>query len=246
MKPIIGITTNYVDDDKFFMDLGLGALGQSYSAVAVDYFDAIKEAGGIPIIIAPTYDTDYLDSVLNLCNGILITGGNDINPLLYNKNNNSKVGRVLNIRDKSDFYLTEKCIEKDIPLLGICRGIQVLNVVQGGTLYRHIDTNKLLDHSAVNSYKSIISHFIDVEKDSFLYEAFKTTRIGVNSFHHQGIKKLGANLKSIAKSEDGLCESVQMENKKFIVATQFHPEMMFEDEKLYLEIFKLFINACIN
>lgn len=246
MKPIIGITTNYVDDDKFFMDLGLGALGQSYSAVAIDYFNAIKEAGGTPIIIAPTSDTEYLESIINLCDGILVTGGNDVNPMLYNKENNSKIGRIIRVRDESDFYLTKKCIEKDKPLLGICRGLQVLNVVQGGTLYRHINTDNLLDHSAVNSYKSLTAHYINIEKESILFEAYNTNNLEVNSFHHQGIENLGNELRAIAKSKDGLCEAVQMENKKFIVATQFHPEMMFEDEKLYLEIFKLFINACIN
>ncbi|NMW84400.1 gamma-glutamyl-gamma-aminobutyrate hydrolase family protein [Peptoniphilus sp. AGMB00490] len=244
MKPIIGITANYIDDDKFFMNLGLGAIGQAYSALAIDYSKAINHAGGIPIIITPTYDTEYLDSIINLCDGILVSGGNDVNPLLYNKDNNSKVGRVLKIRDESDFYLTKSCIEKDLPLLGICRGLQVLNVVQGGTLYRHINTDKFLDHSAANSYKSLVSHYINIEKYSLLYEAFQKTKIGVNSFHHQGIEKLGNNLKSIAESRDGLCESIQMDNKKFIVATQFHPEMMFEDDNLYLEIFKLFVNSC--
>lgn len=244
MKPVIGITSNYIDDDIYFFKQGLGALGQEYSAVAVDYLNAIIYAGGVPIVIEPSYDKEYLKDILEIVDGVLVSGGNDVESLRYGENSSSKIGRIFRIRDESDLFITNYAIENDMPFLGICRGLQVLNTAMNGTLITDIKPGKYIDHSAVNSEKYIKAHSVNIEKDSILYEAYKEDRVLVNSFHHQGINKLGENLRAVARSDDGLCEAVEMSDKNFVIATQWHPEMLFEDDKVHGEIFKRFIKAC--
>lgn len=246
MKPIIGITSNYVDDDVYFLNKGLGALGQDYCAVAVDYLNAIIYAGGVPIVIEPSYDEQYLRDILNIVDGVLVTGGNDVESLRYGVNSSSKIGRVFRIRDESDLFITNYAIDNDMPYLGICRGLQILNTAMNGTLITDIEPGEYIDHSAVNSEKYIKAHSVNIKRDSILFDAYKKEKVFVNSFHHQGINKLGENLRAIASSDDGLCEAVQMDDKRFVLATQWHPEMLFEDDEIHGEIFKKFIEACKN
>ncbi len=246
MKPVIGITSNYVDDDVYFLNKGLGALGQDYSAVAVDYLNAIIYAGGVPIVIEPSYNENYLRDVLNIVDGVLVTGGNDVESLRYGVNSSSKIGRVFRIRDESDLFITDYAINNDMPYLGICRGLQILNTYMNGTLITDIEPGKYIDHSAVNSEKYIKAHSVNIKRGSILFDAYKKEKVFVNSFHHQGIDKLGENLRAVASSDDGLCEAVQMDNKRFVLATQWHPEMLFEDDEIHAEIFKKFIEACKN
>ncbi len=244
MKPIIVVTSNYIDNDEFFVKLGLGAYKQDYLAVANDYFNAIIESGGVPVAISPNKDKEYLDSILEICDGLLVTGGNDVDSLLYNERPIKELGTIIESRDFSDIYLTKKALEKNIPFLGICRGIQILNVACNGSLIQDIPSEGYLDHTILSFDKWKEVHSLKLEENSKLREIYGKDEIYVNSFHHQNVKKLGFGLKSVAISEDGLCEACEYEKNDFALAVQYHPEMMFEKNKDHLKIFKAFVQAC--
>lgn len=244
MKPLIGVSSNLVEDDNFFISQGLAARGQNFAAVANDYTDAVFAAGGIPVIIPPTDDEEYLKEVLKRLDGIVLTGGNDLDPALFGERPSSKLGMVIEVRDSSDLFIARYALEKQIPILGICRGLQIINVALGGKLIIDIPSEGYLDHTIVSIAKYKEVHSVKLERNSKIYDAYGKEEIRVNSLHHQGIKELGNGLRCIGWSEDGICEAVELEGNQFVLGTQWHPEMMYSKNEVHLEVFKLFIKAC--
>ncbi|HKL13755.1 MAG TPA: gamma-glutamyl-gamma-aminobutyrate hydrolase family protein [Halanaerobiales bacterium] len=219
-----------------------GVNGQDMTMCSSDYIKAIHKVGGTPIIISPILQDDYIDHVIELCDGILFSGGSDINSLYYGENP-GKSGRVVPERDQFEMKLLKKAYQKDMPLLGICRGLQLINVFLEGSLNQDIDLSKpnQQKHDILNLPKWHNIHKVIIEKDSFLFNAYKETEIKTNSLHHQSIKKLGNDLKVTARSSDHTIEGIEVTNKYFITAVQWHPEMMFAHSPLHLKLFKYFI-----
>lgn len=231
-KPIIGVTPLYDSDkDSVWMLPG--------------YLEGITAAGGIPIIL-PLYSSgEDLIKCARLCDGFLFTGGQDVSPGIYGEEKSEFCGEICNPRDKLETSLLGFALENDKPVLGICRGLQFINAFLGGTLYQDLDKfhPSFTCHHMEPPYDRAV-HKVRINKDSPLFDIIKTEELGVNSYHHQSVKKLSDKLSCAAVSEDGLCEAAFMENKKFVLAVQWHPEFSFKSDNASLNILKALINAC--
>lgn len=208
--PFIGLTGNFTD-----------------GAVTVNnpYYQSILRAGGVPVIIPPYENNNALLNTLDHLDGILFTGGADINPLFTKEEPVRELSNVNMQRDKQELLLARLAFDRQIPILGICRGIQVLTVALGGSIYQDIysQTDTHLKHSQQMD-RNYSSHTINIETDSILYKLFKTERLAVNSFHHQAVKEAGPHLKVTATAPDGIIEAVESNEYKSILGVQFHPE----------------------
>ena len=243
MKKIIGISVNSLRELSQ-KDVGeIGAEGQDWQLLASDYIRAIERNGGLPILIPNIKSIEDMSLILDKVDGLLLSGGHDVNPRIYKERNSGKAGNFDNLRDHQEIFMTEYALERDLPILGICRGLQILNVTLGGSIHQDLPSAGFPAHSLNNSLRNEPSHSLKIFEDSPLYEIFKRDEIWTNSYHHQGINELGKGLKKAALSEEGLIEAVYLEDKKFALAVQWHPEMMYDDDEMNL-IFKKFIEAC--
>lgn len=207
--------------------------------VPTDYCEAVKKAGGIPILL-PIGDKEAIEDVLEMVDAIIMTGGVDVNPLMYGELWHTTQGEADSMRDLFDIQLIQGAFEKDLPILGICRGCQIINVAFGGTLYQdNVEAGSHVSVHTQKNRKAYASHMIEIEKDSFLYDICGE-KYPVNSFHHQSVKQPGNGLKVVAKAPDGIVEAIQHETKK-VYACQFHPEMMHEKDAKMQEVFNYFI-----
>ena len=232
MKPIIGLVP-LIDEKKesFWMLPG--------------YMDGITEAGGIPVMLPLTHDEGEIEELLDHMHGILLTGGHDVSPALYNEEPLEECAQTIEERDRMEMILLKKTLERDMPVLGICRGIQFLNVFTGGTLYQDLPTQRptKTEHHQSPPY-DISVHEVTIKDDSKLFKLLGKSSIRVNSYHHQAIKDIGEDLKIMAISEDGLTEAVEMPDKRFVWAVQWHPEFSFRSDENSMKIFEEFIGNC--
>lgn len=230
-KPLIGIVP-LVDTER-----------ESYWMLP-GYMKGIEEAGGIPFMLPLTQDNLLIRQLVEICDGILLTGGQDVSPEIYGEEKMPQCGEISIERDEMERVLLEEAIEKDKAVLGICRGIQFMNAILGGSLYQDLPIQKPspLEHHQTPPYDKPV-HEVIIEKNSPVYELLKVERLQVNSYHHQGVKKVSEKLKVMAKSTDGLVESVYMPGKKFIWATQWHPEFSYKIDESSRKIFECFIKS---
>lgn len=234
MKPIIGLTSQYEY-----------AVGRNFNKLNYTYIDAIMKAGGVPIILPILTDEETVDRYIDMIDGLILTGGEDVSPLLFGEEPIKEVKNICYHRDEMEISIFNKAYEKGIPVLGICRGLQVFNVALGGTLYQdiHVQIPDALGHVSTYNIEGGY-HSINLTKGTMLYDIFKEEKISVNSQHHQSVKDLGRNLKVNAKSLDGVIEGVESTTDKFILGLQFHPEAMINPHKEFLSIFNYFIKFC--
>ena len=181
------------------------------------YIKSIEKSGGFPLIV----DVSFMPlekNILDIISGILITGGGDINPETYKERKKAETEGIDNERDLFEIQLAKIAWEKQIPLMGICRGIQVINVAYGGTLYQHLPNHKYNNN-----------HTVKIDKTSILYSAFGKEKLMVNSYHHQAVKKIPSTLKPTAFSpNDGTIEAIESTGNNFIMGIQWHPERMYD------------------
>lgn len=184
------------------------------------YVKEVMASGGIPLCIP-----SYADEIVETIDGLLLTGGFDIDPKFYGKKPHPKLGIVTLQRDLDEFQLVEKCLERNMPIFGICRGLQLLNVFFGGTLFQHIDAEyKTTIIHQQKEDRNISTHDVVVEKGSKFYSIVGEKKLAVNSLHHQGIREIGKGLKSVAFSNDELIEGIERNDYPFCIAVQWHPE----------------------
>ncbi|MBE6282501.1 MAG: gamma-glutamyl-gamma-aminobutyrate hydrolase family protein [Bacteroides sp.] len=210
-SPLIGLTGNFRDGD---------------CTLAEGYYQSVLQAGGTPIIIPPIDDTDALSTVLDTLDGILLTGGSDINPLYFGEDPIKSLHGINPRRDKQELLLVKLAVDRQIPILGICRGIQTLNAALGGTLYQ--DIHSQMDNTCIKHDqdldRSYASHIVEIVPDSLLYHIFGTDTLAVNSFHHQAIKEAAPGFRVCARSADGVIEAMESTCFKSIIGVQWHPE----------------------
>lgn len=238
MKPVIGVLCAFSGKPKGGCDW------DNYNYVEEAYVSKIKNSGGIPVLIPVRPNLiDDLDSLIERIDGFLFIGGVDVHPSFYNEEPHPKMFQFDLIRDEMEIALAKLCIEKNIPALGICRGLQVLNIAGGGTLYQDIPTqiNNAIQH-VQKTVESFPTHHIDVSKNSFLYDIFGEKGF-VNSHHHQCVKDLGEGFEIVAKSCDDITEAIIHKTNK-IIAVQWHPELLETEEAL--NIFRHFKDVIIN
>lgn len=237
-KPIIGIIPNMITIDSGSW------VGLKRISLVDKYVSSIELAGGLPIIIPLVEDIENITYLLDLCNGILISGGNDIHPIFFNDQPHKNIGDVNFKIDKFQIDLTKLALERNLNFFGICKGLQILNVACGGNIYQ--DLSEVHKETIVHQQKcdyNELWHKVKFNNNSILFNLFGK-EIWVNSYHHQAIKNLGENLKVTSTSYDGIIESVEMVDKDFVVGVQFHPELMVGSQYDMLKLFKEFVDKC--
>ena len=234
MKPLIGLTPQYGYSNN-----------KKITKINYSYIDAVNQAGGIPIVLPIVKDSDSIDRYIDILQGIILTGGEDAAPLLYGEEPLKEVDSICFERDDMELKIIKRAYEMGVPIFGICRGIQMINIALGGSLYQ--DIYKQIPNSIGHLAGASIEggyHTIEIERDSILYEIFKKEKIPVNSQHHQSVKTLGHSLKINALSIDGVIEGIESTNDRFVLGVQFHPEAMIEDREDSLDLFRYFISYC--
>ncbi len=215
-------------------------------SVGETYVRAVHEGGGVPVIIPPLLtEADWRPLLLRL-DGLLLTGGEDIAPLHYGEGPQSWLGGVDEERDASELGLVEQALALELPILGICRGQQLLNVALGGTLYQDITAqlSQALEHALVPGRPmERITHSVTIEPDSTLAEVLGGVEFGVNSAHHQAVRRPGEGLRVVARSEDGVIEGLELLDHPFCLSVQWHPEAMLKVNATMKPLFRALVVA---
>ena len=235
MRPLIGIPTRtYVD----------GAITRF--AVVSTYTRALELAGAAPIAIPLQLGEETLSTIYARLDGLLIAGGVDVHPSEFGEEVEPFCGEIDRERDVVELQLLRWAIQQDMPVFGICRGIQMLNVAAGGTLYQDIDAQveHALPHEHVKGDPyNRLTHSVDIDPQSQLARAFGTMRLDVNSLHHQSVKQVAPDFHIVARAPDGIVEGIERLNGSFAVGVQFHPEWLIDDDARMVELFKHFVDA---
>ncbi|MEN9225985.1 MAG: gamma-glutamyl-gamma-aminobutyrate hydrolase family protein [Thermostichus sp. HHBFW_bins_43] len=230
-RPLIGVTTRNRDDDGHFVAPGR-------------YVDAIRAAGGIPILFPPGESEPQV--LISLVDGLVLTGGGDLCPSTYGEDpGHPKVRYVNSERDQFEVALAEAVMAQGIPVLGICRGMQLLNVVSGGKLIPHVpDVYDELDHFNPEDRKPI-RHKVSLIRSTRLHQITGAEEISVVSWHHQAIRDVPKGWRLSARSTDELIEAIEHETHPWAVAVQWHPEFTFEEAE-HFRLFQEFVRAALH
>jgi putative glutamine amidotransferase len=208
---------------------------------------AIERAGGIPIIIPASVTMETLDAIYQRLDGVLLPGGGDVNPTIYGQEAHETLDTVDDARDAIEITLTRKAVADDLPIFGICRGIQVMNVALGGTLIQDIPS--MVDNAARHTIDKATEsrgktlHSVRIEEGSRLAHIMGQPIVSVNSIHHQALGDVAPGAQVTAYSEDGLKEGIELPEKHFAMAVQWHPEDMIEDDPRMQALFDGFVEA---
>lgn len=231
--PLIGITACHVTTKE----------GHPAVRILRAYVTAIADAGGVPLLIPPELDEPSWRTLLSHLDGVLFSGGADIGLDHFAGEPHPTVD-VEADRDAIELPLLRAAIEADKPTLGICRGLQVMNVALGGTLYTHIfdQLPNALQHDWHDQPRNTLAHPVRVEEGTRLAEVLGSPLVQVNSLHHQGIKDLAPGLKPTAYTSDGLVEGIELPDHRFALAVQWHPEWMTEHEEMR-RLFRAFVEV---
>jgi putative glutamine amidotransferase len=221
-QPLIGITSGVIENSTGVM---VHQLGEAYTR-------AILRAGGIPLVIPLGLDKPGLRALVQQLDGLVLSGGGDIDPGRFNGDPHPKIYGISPERDQLETSLVNIALELDKPLLAICRGIQVLNVALGGKLHTHIQDQ--MTHSLKHDWfpkfpRDKLAHTVSLKCESLLDQIYGTDEIQVNSLHHQGISKIGERLVATAFAPDGLVEGLEVLEASFAIGVQWHPECLPED-----------------
>ncbi len=244
-RPVIGIVTNFADQDVTIREV---------------FHKQVIDAGGTPLLIPPTTDTQVIVNILNRIDGLLLTGGADVNPLWEGEEPIHNMGSINNKRDLSELLTTRLAYNRQIPIFAVCRGLQVLAIALGGKVQQHIYDPYIVEETEekkLTRMKSVTTlrpaklkhdqsasfneptHSIKIAPDSVLYSIYKQEKIFVNSFHHQAVSMPGKRFKVTAYAPDGVIECMESAEFKPIMGVQWHPEWLEEDGQ---KLFKWFVN----
>lgn len=230
-KPWIGVTPLWDEDrDSYWMLPG--------------YLQGIEAAGGLPVMLPMTTDEEILRALVQRLDGFLFTGGHDVSPAVYGAAPTPQCGTPCPARDAMETRLLELTLAADKPILGICRGIQLLNACLGGTLYQDLPTDhpSTVDHHMTPPYDRAV-HTVTLVPGTQLAALLGAETLGVNSYHHQGVDRLAPGLQVMATAADGLTEAVCMPGKRFVWAVQWHPEFSYRTDASALAILRAFVAA---
>ena len=233
--PVIGISDLYKDENS--------------SAVPRSYVDAVLQVGGLPVVIPLMYDDEKITELLRTLDGIIFTGGEDFDPSYYNERPIPQMGKINAFRDEFDIKLLRLAVEQGVPVLGICRGLQLINITYGGSLYQDIST-QYHDNSIRHRQrqpKEDASHSVIVEDNTVFSEIVQQRMLMVNSSHHQAIKKVAPGFVVAGKSPDKLVEAIEkIDSKNWILGVQFHPEVRVTRDDAMRRIFQRFVDEASN
>ncbi|MGO8951364.1 MAG: gamma-glutamyl-gamma-aminobutyrate hydrolase family protein [Ktedonobacterales bacterium] len=209
------------------------------------YVQAVVHAGGAPVLIPPLADMQSLAAIRCQLDGLLLTGGSDLDPSLYGEAPTLQCKTSEPERDQLELELARWALDQGLPIFGICRGMQVLNVACGGNLYQDIpvELHSIIDHKPEGKARTHIAHDISIEPESLLARILGDDRAAVNSFHHQSVKRVGQGFSVIAAAEDGVIEAMEMRDVPFVLAVQYHPEELEASDPDNHRLFLAFVDA---
>lgn len=242
MKPVVGYTTYYVRSDEFDHKRVRGIRGQDMIMSTMDYSRALEMADMLPLAIPALENKEDLKLVVDRIDALLLTGGGDVKPKYYAEEEMKGFGKAEDKRDSQELMLLELAIKAGKPVLGICRGFQLINVYFGGNLIQDNFTylDKPLEHVRMDLPRNSKVHEVKFRSGSVFERIFGQDKIEVNSFHHQCIDRLGDGLNADGVSPDGIIEAISLDSNDNVFAVQWHPEMMLPDVKEQLVIFTHF------
>jgi putative glutamine amidotransferase len=236
-QPLIGISSGLIENSA----------GVQLNQISQAYINAILMAGGQPVIVPLGMEIKDLSAFLDRLDGVVLSGGGDIDPVRFGGESHPEVYGISPERDALEIALANDALTLDKPLLAICRGVQVLNVALGGKLHTHIEdqVEGCLRHDWFPDFpRDRIAHPVRLVCGSHLAQIYETEEIQVNSLHHQGVSELGEGLKATGFAPDGLVEGLEGTNTRFVLGVQWHPECLPNDTGSQ-KLFKAFIHACL-
>jgi putative glutamine amidotransferase len=239
-RPVIGIPCSMYPDSWYTPANGN----------AISYLRTIEAAGGIPALIHLTRDAQVIDMHYARCDALLFAGGEDVDPSFYHAARHPQLGNTNLLQDEVEIELARRAQADRKPILGVCRGLQLLNVAFGGRLYQDLPSEfaSPIDHNQSTNQldMSYLAHPISLHHDSWLAERLDTAELMVNTLHHQGLRDVAPGLRAVGHAPDGLVEAVEGSGSGFIVAVQCHPEELWEHtDRRWARVFEGFIeSAC--
>jgi putative glutamine amidotransferase len=234
--PLIGITTSELRNPREHVNRPESEPPMREMALGLTYPDAVARQGGVPVVIPPFASDASMRELLPRLDGIVVAGGPDIHPSLYGHEPSDALGPTEPILDGTEIALVRLALERRMPILGICRGMQALNVARGGTLVQDLP-----DHRQTEPGR-ITTHGVRIEPGSLLAAALGTTETQVNSFHHQAVDDLGVALRPVAWADDGLLEGIEATDRDWVVGVQWHAEGLV-DAREQQRLFDAFLEA---
>jgi len=225
-KPVIGLTT--------YLELVTQDVWHARAAFLPEpYMTSVTAAGGIPLLLPPQPAADdVVDAVLDRLDGLLLTGGLDVDPELYGADRHPLTDPARPDRDEWELALFRAAERRRMPVLAICRGLQLVNVARGGTLHQHLPDELGTERYCIGGGEYAINEVV-VDERSRLSELIGAGELDVHSYHHQGIDRLGAGLVASARSEEGLVQAFESDGDDYVVGVQWHPEENGDDRRLF-------------
>lgn len=247
-RPIIGISTYFVRASELSKNRARGQVDQDMLMSTMDYSRAVELAGGIPVTLPCYLDIESTREIVKRFDGFILAGGPDVDPMIYADHVAKGVTHVVPERDSFEFDLLDIIVKHDKPVLGICRGHQLMNVYFKGNLNQHdfVDQVSEISHSGKKVPRFAPRHKVRLKEDSLIRQIFNEETLDVNSYHHQVIDEVGQNLVATAWSSDGSVEAIEHINHKFVIGVQWHPEMMVFNHEKQLKVFTALVEASCN
>lgn len=221
----IGITTGFQEIESV-----------RFLRLDVRNYEAIINSGGCPMVLAETSDESTLDDYISSIEGLLLTGGGDIDPEYYGEKMDGSI-RIDERRDAFELSLFKKAMEKGIPILGICRGIQIINVAAGGSLHQHIENHNRIDPDGNPRF-----HNVNITPNTSFHRIFGVPALETNTVHHQSVKATAPGFRVSAVSGDGTIEAIESE-RGFVIGVQWHPEELYREFNIYRKLFDAFVSS---
>ena len=226
--PVIGLSV-YDDKDK-------------YHYFPNDYINAVRKGGGVPILLPP--EETNIARIIETLDGIILIGGGDVNPQRYNGAEHSTIYWINDQQDKTELKLAELGLKSEIPILATCRGMQIINILFGGTLHAHVPDIYGEQTLHRHAEDEAIDHQIKLTEDSNLAQLLGVSSFSAKSWHHQSIDKLAQNFKAVGYAEDGVIEAIESDEYPNLIAVQWHPEISAKDNPLQQKLFDEWLGLC--
>ena len=239
--PLVGVTTSEVRPAGRAPRIQHAEPPRKEIALGLVYMRVIDQAGGVPIVVPPVRD-QAIDALLDRLDGLCLSGGPDLEPGIYGAEHHPALGPTEPEFDRFEQELTHRADARELPILGICRGMQSLNVARGGTLIQHLpEASERLDHRQ-DEPGEVATHPVELEPNSLLSRVLGVTSLTVNSFHHQAPDRIGTGLEVVARAPDGVVEAIEDPDRPFCLGVQWHAELMAE-RALEAQLFSAFVEA---
>jgi putative glutamine amidotransferase len=241
-RPLIAVTTSEIREHRTFIPTLHGEPPQEEMALGLTYLRAIEAAGGIPVV-TPPLDAAALAPLLDRVAGVCLSGGPDLDPVAYGARRHELTGPTWHELDRFELALAKAADIQELPILAICRGMQVLNVSRGGTLHQHLPdvAGRAISHRQADA-SGRATHWVTIDQSSRLHAIIGSRRKMVNSFHHQAVATLGKRLTATAAAPDGTVEALEAIDRPFVLGVQWHAECLV-DRPEHSAVFEAFVEA---